>query len=95
MIEALAVSSDVYFYTIGGGFEDQRGMGIANIEKYTKLLVLEGLELIYQMRKWNYPKSEWKLKILEVIHGVLEILIILPSDNMDSRLPDRNGTAII
>ncbi len=34
---ALAVSSDVYFYSIGGGFEDQRGLGIANIEKYMRV----------------------------------------------------------
>ncbi len=34
---ALAVSSDVYFYEIGGGFEDQKGLGIANIEKYMRM----------------------------------------------------------
>lgn len=37
MREALAVSSNVYFYYIGGGFEDQPGLGIANIEKYMRL----------------------------------------------------------
>jgi len=37
MRRALAVSSDVYFYEIGGGFEDQRGLGAANIKKYLKL----------------------------------------------------------
>ncbi|MEK7208609.1 MAG: penicillin-binding transpeptidase domain-containing protein [Patescibacteria group bacterium] len=37
MKEALAVSSDVYFYAIGGGFEEQRGVGIQNIEKYLRL----------------------------------------------------------
>ena len=36
MREALAVSSDVYFYTIGGGFEGQRVLGILNIEKYVR-----------------------------------------------------------
>lgn len=34
MRRALAVSSDVYFYQIGGGFESQRGLGISNIKKY-------------------------------------------------------------
>ena len=34
---AIAVSSDVYFYVVGGGFEDQRGIGIGNIEKYMRL----------------------------------------------------------
>lgn len=36
MRDALAVSSDVYFYEVGGGFEDQRGLGIAKIEAYFK-----------------------------------------------------------
>lgn len=34
MREALAVSSDVYFYEVGGGFEDQRGLGISAIHEY-------------------------------------------------------------
>lgn len=33
---AIAVSSDVYFYEVGGGFENQPGLGIANIEKYMR-----------------------------------------------------------
>ena len=37
MRDAIAVSSDVYFYEVGGGFEDQIGLGIGKIEKYMKL----------------------------------------------------------
>ncbi|MFQ5661871.1 MAG: penicillin-binding transpeptidase domain-containing protein [Candidatus Paceibacteria bacterium] len=37
MREAIAVSSNVYFYEIGGGYEDQRGLGIKNIEKYMRM----------------------------------------------------------
>lgn len=37
MRKAIAVSSDVYFYEVGGGFEDQKGLGIAAIEKYLRL----------------------------------------------------------
>jgi penicillin-binding protein 2 len=37
MRRALAVSSDIYFYQIGGGFEEQKGLGIGNIEKYLRL----------------------------------------------------------
>ncbi|OHA18534.1 MAG: hypothetical protein A2664_02760 [Candidatus Taylorbacteria bacterium RIFCSPHIGHO2_01_FULL_46_22b] len=37
MRRALAVSSDVYFYEIGGGFENQIGLGIARIKKYMQL----------------------------------------------------------
>jgi len=34
MRRAIAVSSNVYFYVIGGGYEDQKGLGISNIDKY-------------------------------------------------------------
>lgn len=34
MRRALAVSSDVYFYEIGGGFEDQSGLGISAIDSW-------------------------------------------------------------
>jgi penicillin-binding protein 2 len=37
MQKAIAVSSDVYFYEIGGGFQDQKGLGIVNIDKYARL----------------------------------------------------------
>jgi len=36
----IAVSSDVYFYEIGGGFGSQKGVGIKNIEKYAKMFGL-------------------------------------------------------
>ena len=36
MKEALSVSSDVYFYEIGGGFENIKGLGIKKIEDYAK-----------------------------------------------------------
>lgn len=37
MRHALAVSSDVYFYEVGGGYQDQPGLGIDNIDKYMKM----------------------------------------------------------
>jgi penicillin-binding protein 2 len=37
---ALAVSSNIYFYTIGGGYEDIKGLGIGKIEKYASLFGL-------------------------------------------------------
>jgi len=37
MREAIAVSSDEYFYQIGGGYKDQPGLGIENIDKYMRL----------------------------------------------------------
>ena len=40
MREALAVSSNVYFYQIGGGYQQQKGLGIANLESMPRCLVL-------------------------------------------------------
>ena len=37
MVQALAVSSNVYFYAIGGGYENQRGLGVSGIEQYLRL----------------------------------------------------------
>ncbi|MAZ30160.1 hypothetical protein CL655_02655 [bacterium] len=34
MREAIAFSSNVYFYIIGGGFQDQRGLGITKMSEY-------------------------------------------------------------
>ena len=36
MRHAIAVSSDVYFYEVGGGFQNQPGLGISAIEKYMR-----------------------------------------------------------
>jgi penicillin-binding protein 2 len=64
MMEALAVSSDVYFYEIGGGFEDQKGLGIANLEKYAKLFGVgteTGVDLPDE-KNGTIPSPEWKEK---------------------------------
>lgn len=34
MYDAIAESANVYFYTIGGGYKDQQGLGIDRIKKY-------------------------------------------------------------
>jgi penicillin-binding protein 2 len=59
---ALAVSSNVYFYYIGGGFGSQDGLGIKRIEEYMRLfgfgaptgIVLEG------ERNGTIPSPLWK-----------------------------------
>lgn len=40
MRTAIAVSSDEYFYTIGGGYGDQPGLGIAKIDEYARMFGL-------------------------------------------------------
>lgn len=64
MRRALAVSSNVYFYQLGGGFEGQRGLGIANIGKYSKLFGLDektGVDIDGE-RVGTIPSIDWKKK---------------------------------
>jgi penicillin-binding protein 2 len=64
MREAIAVSSDIYFYEIGGGFERQKGMGIVNIEKYAKLFGIgekTGVDLPDE-KGGVIPSPLWKIK---------------------------------
>lgn len=67
MRRAIAVSSDVYFYAIGGGYEDQKGIGIANIEKYARLFgfgELTGVDITDE-KSGTIPNPEWKAKMFE------------------------------
>lgn len=67
MRDAIAVSSDVYFYVIGGGFEGQKGMGIANIEKYARMFgfgSLTGIDLGGE-KVGTIPSPEWKAKVFD------------------------------
>ncbi len=64
MKEALAVSSDTYFYSIGGGYGDQKGLGIGLIDKYLKMFGLEektGIEILGEL-SGVIPTPEWKAK---------------------------------
>jgi len=73
MRHAIAVSSDVYFYEIGGGFESQKGLGIEKIEKYLRLFgfgeettgsFFNGPAGIISSPVWkseNFPKDPWRI----------------------------------
>jgi penicillin-binding protein 2 len=64
MRKAIAVSSDVYFYEIGGGFENQKGLGIDRIEKYVRAFGLgkaTGINLPNE-QGGVIPTPEWKEK---------------------------------
>ena len=62
MRHALAVSSDVYFYQIGGGYKDQKGLGIARIEKYMKQFGFgEHIQdSFFSGAEGTVPNPEWK-----------------------------------
>lgn len=67
MRQAIAVSSDVYFYEIGGGYGNQRGIGIANIEKYARMFgfgSLTGIDITDE-KIGTIPNPEWKAKIFK------------------------------
>lgn len=64
MRRAIAVSSDVYFYEVGGGYKDQKGLGIARIEKYMKQFGFgEKVEnSFFTGADGTVPNPEWKKK---------------------------------
>lgn len=74
MREAIAVSSDVYFYMTGGGFGDQKGLGIETINKYMNMfgfgqnISLEGFfsgpSGVVPNPRWkevNFPGDPWRI----------------------------------
>jgi len=62
MRHAISVSSDVYFYEIGGGYEDQKGLGIANIEKYMNIFGFgrDVSSVFFNSVSGTIPSPEWK-----------------------------------
>lgn len=65
MKDAIAVSSNVYFYAIGGGYKNQEGLGIKNIEKYMRMFGFGEKTGIYpkdilQEEAGIIPNPEWK-----------------------------------
>jgi penicillin-binding protein 2 len=62
MRQGIAESSDEYFYTIGGGYNGQKGLGIANIEKYIRMFGFgsnTGIDLLGE-KAGTIPSPEWK-----------------------------------
>ena len=65
MRRALAVSSDVYFFTIGGGYGGQKGLGIQKIDAYMRLFGFgeeTGADVPGEARG-TIPTPEWKEEI--------------------------------
>ena len=62
MYKAIAESCNVYFYTIGGGYEDQNGLGPTRIKKYLDLFGWEeptGIDLPGEIAGF-VPSADWK-----------------------------------
>lgn len=67
MRRAIAVSSDVYFYSIGGGYQDQQGLGIERIDEYARRFGLGTLTgIIYGSEAEGViPTPEWKAEVFD------------------------------
>jgi len=65
MRKAIAVSSNIYFYTIGGGYEDVVGLGIKRISKHLKFFGLgekTGIDLRGELAGVvPNPDSSWRV----------------------------------
>ncbi len=60
--DAIAVSSDVFFYEVGGGFQSQQGIGIAKIDQYLRMFGIgqdAGLKG-FSEKTGTIPSPEWK-----------------------------------
>lgn len=61
---AIAVSSDIYFYEVGGGFGNQPGLGIERLGTYFRMFGFgtdAGL-FGFSSKVGNIPSKEWKAK---------------------------------
>ncbi len=64
MQQAIELSSDVYFYEIGGGYQGQQGLGINNIDKYVQSFGIgqkTGIDLGGE-KEGIIPSPAWKAK---------------------------------
>lgn len=67
MRRAIAVSSNVYFYYVGGGFKDQVGLGITKLAQYFHTFgfgELTGVDLPGEV-EGVVPDPEWKKKMFD------------------------------
>ncbi|MBM3272615.1 hypothetical protein FJY94_05075 [Candidatus Kaiserbacteria bacterium] len=65
MRTAIAVSSDEYFYTIGGGFGGQPGLGVRRLDSYARLFGMgstTGIRLENE-KEGIIPTPEWKERV--------------------------------
>jgi len=67
MRRAIAVSSNIYFYYIGGGFADQEGLGIAAIERFMRMFrlgAITGIDLPSEVTG-VIPNPAWKESLFD------------------------------
>jgi penicillin-binding protein 2 len=67
MREAIAFSSNVYFYIIGGGFNEQKGLGITKMHEYFTMFGLgEKTNIaLANEQAGNVPNPAWKKEVFD------------------------------
>ena len=88
MREAIAVSSDEYFYVVGGGYEDQKGLGISKLDEYARLFGLGSTTgfVLPGEAAGVIPTPAWKARVFpNDRRGARETPITPPSGNTVSR----------
>jgi len=64
LITAIAKSSDIYFYTVGGGYGSQRGVGVEKLAEWSRRFGLGAKTLVDLTSEASglVPDKEWKLE---------------------------------
>ncbi len=64
LIEAIAKSSDIYFYTVGGGYGSQRGVGVEKLAEWSRRFGLGSATTVGLTSEASglVPDSAWKLE---------------------------------
>lgn len=65
--DAISVSSNIFFYEIGGGFKDQKGLGISRLETYLRAFGIAEKTGVYGIDEVHglIPNPEWKKNTFE------------------------------
>lgn len=65
--KAIAESVNTFFYAIGGGYQNQKGLGISGIEKYIRMFEIgepTGVDILGEV-SGVVPNPEWKKKVFD------------------------------
>lgn len=66
IVDAIAVSSNVYFYVVGGGYGDQKGLGITKLNQYFNAFeIADETGFTLSESSGTVPNPKWKESVFE------------------------------